>query len=619
MLRPAVAAVIAVLVLVASPNAQAQDQDVTITHAIAEIGEPALPADFAHLPYADPDAPRGGTVTLGAFGRFDTLNPIPLAGDFARSIGLLYDPLMARSQAEEATYYGVIAETVEYPDDLSYIVFNLRPEARWHDGEPLTADDVAWTFEQIQTHGRPFLKSYFENVTSVTVSGPHRVRFDVDTRNTMATLVRVASAMNVMPRHWWEAEGRDISGSTLEPGVGSGPYRLVEVDAGRRLVWERVEDHWAADLPVYRGHFNFDRIEYDYYLDRDILFEAFKAGEIDFRQDFTSRNWATGYDIAAVERGLIQRMEVPTVDFRGMQGFFLNTRLPRLSDIRVRQALNHLFNFAFINRSLMFGLYDQMDSYFPGSPYAATGVPEGRELEYLEPHRASLPAVLFEQPFGLPANEGMQLSRENRRRATALFAEAGWTIQDGQLRHAETGEQFALEILLVGSGLEPHTLAWVSDLEQAGINATVRSVDAAQYQQRYRERDFEAVVLTYTFYPPPGPPLRDRFGSSASEVTGSANIAGVQDPVVDALLEDVIAASTPEDKQAATRALDRVLLWGHYVVPHWYKDVAWIAYWDRFGFPETDPQYNYAASAGIGFQPTWWVDPERDAALTAAR
>ena len=621
MLRTAVVTLIAGLALALLPDegARAQDQDVTVSHAIAEIGEPALPADFAHFPYADPDAPKGGSVTLGAFGRFDTLNPIPLAGDFVRSINLLYDPLMVRSQAEEATYYGLVAETVEYPADLSYITFNLRPEARWHDGEPLTADDVAWTFEQIRTHGRPFLKSYFENVTGVTVLGPHRVRFDVDTRDTMATLVRIASTVSVMPQHWWEAEGRDISGASLEPALGSGPYRLVEVDAGRQLVWERVEDYWAADLPANRGHFNFDRIEYDYYLDRDILFEAFKAGEIDFRQDFTSRNWATGYDVAAVERGLIQRMEVPSTDFRGIQGFFLNTRIPRLSDIRVRQALNNLFNFAFINRTLMFGLYHQMDSYFPGSPYSATGIPEGPELTYLEPHRDSLPAALFEQPFGLPANDGMQLSRENRRRATALFAEAGWTVQDGALRHTETGQPFTLEILIVGSGLEPHTLAWVSDLEQAGISATVRSVDTAQYQRRFRERDFEAISFAYTFYPPPGPPLRDRFGSYASETVGSANIIGIQDPVVDALLEEVTAASTEEEKRAATRALDRVLLWGHYVVPHWYKDVAWIAYWDRFGLPENHPQYDYAAPNGIGFQPTWWVDPDRDATLRAAR
>ncbi len=588
-------------------------------YAVAEFGEPRYPEDFTHFDYVNPDAPQGGTLRIGTINPFDSLNFIPLQGVYPRNIDrLLYDTLMFEPQDELSVFYGLIAESVSYPEDLSLMTFTLRPEARWHDGTPITASDVAWTFNSIRDHARPFLRAVYEDVEEVTVLDDRQVQFTFRTTNTMTPLVRVAE-MTVMPQHWWEAEGRNIAGGTLEPPLGSGAYRLVEVDAGRRLVYERVPDYWAADLPVRRGTFNFDRIEYDYFRDRDILFEAFRAGDYDFQRSFHSRQWATGYDVPAVEDGRLQRMEVEVQDFRGIQGFFMNIRQPIFADRRVREALMLLFNFEFINETVMYGLYERMESYFPGSEYAATGLPEGLELELLEPFRDALPPEVFSEPYSLPTNDGRRLSRENLRAALALFEEAGWTLRDGTLTNAETGEPFAFELLMRTGGLEPHAAAYVDTLRQAGITVTRRAVDGAQFQLRYQDRDFEMISFGYTFYPPPGNQLANRFHSAAASNNGSANIIGIEDPVVDSLLDVILQAEDLETKRAATRALDRVLLWGHYVVPHWHNTVAWIAYWNRFGFPETHPPYDYGYANEIAFQPTWWIDPDLDAQLEQAQ
>ncbi len=587
-------------------------------HAIAEIGEPALAADFTHLPYADPDAPKGGTLRLGAGGTFDTLNFLPLQGVYPRSIGLIYDTLMVEAQDELSVFYPRLAESVELAEDLSWMVFTLHPAARFQDGVAVTADDVAWSYEQVMAHGQPFLRSVFADVATVEVLDASRVRFRFHTTGTMTPLVRAAQ-LTVLPRHWWTAEGRSLGDGTLEAPPGSGPYRLVEVDAGRRLVYERDPDYWGADLPVSRGHWNFDRITVDYYLDRDVMFEAFRGGAFDYRRSFSSRNWATGYDIPAAEDGDLLRLEVPVVDFRGMQGFFFNIRDPRFADRRVRQALTLLFNFEFVNETIMHGLYRRIDSYFPGSDYAARGLPEGLERALLEDHADALAPAVLTEPFTLPTNDGRRLSRDNLRAALALLEEAGWGLQEGRLVDRETGEPFAFEILMrTGGGLEPHAGAFVDMLEQAGIDARLRLVDPAQWQARYQDRDFEVIVFAYTFFPPPGSQLANRFAGAAAEDLGSANIIGIADPVVDALLDVVVPARDQETKIAATRALDRVLLWGYYVIPHWYNDVAWIAYWDRLGFPAVHPPFDYGYANTFGFQPTWWFDGAGDARLREA-
>ena len=611
--------VIAVLALALSAAPAVGQEGSVVSHALVEFGEPRYGADFTHFDYADPAAQRGGTLSLASPGSFDTVNAVPLGGEFPRSISLLFDTLMVPSQDELSAFYPLIAESVEYAADRSWLIFTLRPEARWHDGEPITADDVAWTFEMIREHGRPFLRQFYAAVESVSVVDDRRVRFDFATRNTMKPLVRLAT-LTVQPRHWWTAEGRDISRSTLEPILGSGPYRLASVDQGRALRYERVEDYWADDLPVRVGHFNPDVVTYRYYRDPDVMFEAFKASAYDFRYEFTSRIWATGYNLDTVERGLIQREVLPVIGFRGMQGFFLNLRLPQFADRDVRRALSHLYPFEWVQERIMHGLYERIDSYFQGSDdWSARGLPEGQELALLEPYRGALPPELFEEAFVNPVNDLRGVTRANARRALEIFAEAGWEIVNGRLTNRETGRIMAFEILLRSPSLEPHTQPFVRALEQVGIEASIRWVDSAEFLRRYQNREFEAISFAYTFYPPPGTDLASYFGSAEADDPGSANIMGIQDPVVDAMIETVVAAEDLETLQAATRALDRVLLWGHYVVPHWHNPEAWIAYWDRFGRPETEPPYTFAFPNGIGFQPTWWIDPERDAALAAAR
>ena len=610
---------------IASDPGYAQDTEasgVTISHALSQFGDPRYPADFTHFEYANPDAPRTGTLSIGWPGSFDTVNPIPLAGEILRSFPLLLDPLMAISQDELSVFYPLIAQQVEYPDDYAWVIFHIDPDARFHDDHPITAHDVVWTYEQIRDHGRPFLRAQFFEVESAEALDDHRVRFDLASRGTQRPIQRIAALLTPMPQHWWEEPGaeRDITQASVEPILGSGPYRLTAVRRGIRVEFERVEDYWAADLPARVGHFNFDTIEYRYFRDRNVMFEAFAAGEADFRHDFTSRHWATGYDFDAVLDGRVQREEVEVSNFRGLQGYFFNTRLPMFADRRVRQALGMLFPFEFINDRFMFNSYQRMDSYFAGADdWRATGLPEGRELALLEPFRDQVWPEVFTEVYQPPVNTDSGVDRDTYRQALDLLEEAGWVVRDGVMVNAETGDPLAFEIIMRGSGLEPHTLAFTDALGRIGIDATIRSIEVTEYTRRYQNREFDVISFAYTFSPPPGSELESFFGSAAAEEDASANVMGIRDPAVDAMVEAAVTATTLEDLQAATRALDRLLVWGHYAVPHWYKTTAWIAYWDRFGRPPIDPPFDFGFPNTIHFQPTWWIDAERDAALAASR
>ena len=606
-----------------APAAEPMTEEVRTAHAIAVDGAPKYGADFEHFDYADPDAPKGGTLKLSSGnGGFDTLNNLPVQGVPPRNIGLIYDSLMVGSQDEISVWYGLLAESVTYPADGSWATFTLRPEARFGDGEPVTAEDIAWTIHAYQEHAQPFLKAYVDAVSSVEVIGDHRIKVTFDRSGdrisnqtgSLKPITQLAS-LPILAKHWWEAEGRDISRSTLEPPVGSGPYRLVSVEPGRRLVYERNPDYWGRNLPVNRGLWNFDRIEYTYFRDRTVEFEAFKAGQSDLRHEFTSLFWATGYDIPAVKAGRLVKAEFPGQAFRGMQGYFFNTRRPMFADARVREALGLLYDFEWVNEHLFYGLYERLDTYFLAPGYSAEGLPTPEELALLEPHRDKLPETVFTEEPVPPRSDGSGADRRLIREATRLLREAGYELRGSSLINTATGEPLRFEILLQSPTFERVTQPWIRTLRRVGIQATMRVLDPAQFQARYQDRDFEVVSFAYTFYPPPGREEADRFGSAAADQPGSANLIGIKSQVVDALLETLIGGKTLDEKQAAARALDRVLRAGHYVVPHWHKDGYWIAYWDRFGFPETQPPYDLGQANGIAFQPTWWIDPERDAAL----
>lgn len=620
--RPQLAPAAALAVLMGALPLAAQMSSTDPLHAVAEFGEPKYGADFTHFDYVNPDAPRGGFVTLrGARQTFEGINTIA-EGEWTTHTGALHDAtLMVGSQDELSSAYGFLAESVELADDLSWAQFVLRAEARFADGEPVQADDVVYTFDVIKAGARPFLQAAFEDVLSAEAIDAQTVRFHFDTTAVMQPVMRVARNLPVYPRHWWEAdEDRDPTRQTFQDWPGAGAYEIVDLDEGRSITYERKADWWGEDLPISVGVLNFDRIRYIYIRDADVAFEAFLAGEYDFRWENSSRRWSTGYQTDAVEDGLIQRRAQPEIDYRGKYGYFLNTRHPGFADIRARQAVMMLYPFEWVQANVMYGLYNRVDSYFPGSEYAAQGPLEGAELAALEPFRDQLPPEVFGDPVAAPANGLRGVDRSNRRTALRLLGEAGYEVQDGVLVDVTTGQPFTFTVLLRTPLLEPHTQPWLRELEQVGIEADIRLVDSANFRRLIDTFEYDAMPIAYTFFPPPGPELRSRYGSAAAEQEGSGNWLGVQDPVVDALIDQIVVAPTLEEKEVLTRALDRVLLAGRYVVPAWYNDAAWLAYWDVFGWPETDILlHDYSFPNTIGFQPTWWIDPARQAAVEEMR
>lgn len=611
MLRVSAGLAASLLLLAVHANALAEEE-LTVYRSFAEFGEPLYPDDFPYFDYVDPDAPKGGEVTLGGLGTFETLNTIALGGQWPLGIGLTSDTLMTGSADELSSYYPMIAESVAVPDDLSFAVFTINPDARFHDGEPIRADDFKFAFDTITDNGRPFLRSFFEDISSATVVSELEIRFDFETTGTWKT-VALAASLQPLPVHYWQEQGRDVKASYLEPPLADGPYRIASVEPGLSITYERVEDYWAADLPVNVGRHNFDRITYEYYRDDNALFLAFSGGDIDYRLENRAQRWATGYDFPAVGDGEVIQQPFPDNTPQGISGIVLNTRRAQFQDIRVRQALTQLFDFEWLRKNIFFGNYSRIRSYFPNSDFGVGdfGPPEGRELAFLEPYRDQLPAELFTQAWEPPVTDGSGNIRPQLAEAARLFAEAGWEIRDGVLTNVETGEPFTVEIVLASAtALERVVQPFVRNLERAGIRASLRTVDSAQYERITDEFDFDMITVRFNFFPPPGPEQRSYWGSEAADVVGSANYAGIRNPVVDALIEAVITAEDLETLKAANRALDRVLLWNYYMIPEYYNAEFWAAYWDRFGRPERPPHY------GIGFPDTWWLDTERSARLT---
>lgn len=583
--------------------------EVASSHALAMHGEPKYGSDFNHFDYVNPDAPKGGEVRLHAVGTFDTLNGFNLKGVAAVSLGSIYDSLLTGSEDEAFTEYGLLAEKIEVPEDRSWAAFTLRPEARWHDGRPVTVEDVIFTIGLLKEKGHPFYRAYYASVAGAEATGERRVKFTF-TVGENRELPLIIGQMPVLPKHYWE--NRDFTKTTLELPLGSGPYRIESVNPGRSITYERVEDYWGRDLPVNRGRYNFDRMRYDYFRDATVALEAFKGGEYDFREENVSKQWATGYDIPAVKSGLVQKAEIMHERPTGMQAFVFNTRRPLFKDRRVREALAFAFDFEWTNKNLFYGQYTRTESYFSNSELASKGLPEPEELEILESYRGKIPDEVFGREYQPPGSDGSGRIRENLRRAMNLLKEAGWEMKGGKLIRGDSGAPFSFEILLNSPTWERIALPFSKNLERLGIDARVRTVDAAQYQKRIEEFDFDMIVDVFGQSLSPGNEQRDFWSSQAAGEPGSRNTIGIASPAVDEMIDMVIAAPDRRQLLVRTRSLDRVLLWGHYVIPHWHIRSFRVAYWNVFGRPAVVPRY------ALGFS-SWWVDGAKVEALAAKK
>lgn len=574
---------------------------------------------FERYSYVNPDAPKGGTLNNAAFGTFDSFNPFIVRGTSAAGLtyfgGLLWETLMQQSMEDPGTSHPLIAEAFKYPEDYSSATYRLDPDARWHDGTPITAEDVVWSLETLKEIS-PQHNRYFANVTEAVALSDHVVEFRFDQAGNRE-LPHIMGDLPVLPKHWWEGTDdrgnqRNIAEPTLEPPLGSGAYRIARFQPGSEIVWERVEDYWGADLPVNVGRNNFDRIRYTYFQDQNAEFLGFtKGGVEDVRREVSTRRWSLDYDFPAVEAGDLIKREFVSTRVEPMQAFVFNLREPRFADRRVREALTLAYNFEAQNRTHFFGLNERFSSYFEKSELAATGLPEGQELEILEEFRDQLPPELFSEEFELPVYDSPDDERQNLREAVRLFDEAGWEIQGGKMVNKETGEPFTIQFLGSSPTSEIIVSGILPNLRRIGIEATLRIVDTSQYIQRVQSFDFEAITSRFAQTHSPGNEQRDYWGSQAAEIPGSQNYAGIKDPVIDALIDTIIYAEDREELVAATRALDRVLLWNYYMIPQYYQPTLRYAYWNKFGIPDEQPAY-----AGIDVQ-SWWIDPERQAALAA--
>jgi len=635
-------ALAAMALLSAPPVSDRAQADESQCHtAISLIGDPKYGPDFKHFDWVNPDAPKGGTLRQWADGTFDTLNPLSDKGVKAGGLNLIYDSLFASSPDEPSTMYGLIAECASYPADFSSVTFKLRPEAKFNDGTPITPEDVIFSFDESKKVN-PFFAFYYKNVEKAEKTGDHEVKFTFDTKDNRE-LPLIVSQLSIVPKAYWE--GKDANGkprslgeTTVEPPLGNGVYKIKSVDMGRKIVFERVADYWAKDLPVMRGQYNFDTLEVTYYRDRAPAFEDFKTGKLDFWAENRAAAWATQYDFDALRQGLVKKEALPVHRVAGMQSFAFNTRRPQFQDPRVRQAFNLLFNFEETNKKLFYGSYVRLDSFFANSDLQSTGLPEGRELEILNEVKADVPPEVFTTVWKNPVNDKEGDYRKHQQEALKLLEAAGWKISseaadDGScgffckamravgLSSAQTarvlrndkGEQMTAEFLINGDTFQSIILPYLQNLKALGINASVRVVDDAQYKQREDNRDFDIIVDNFAQSNSPGNEQRDFWGSAAADKTGSRNTIGIKNPAVDKLIDKIVFAKDRPDLVAATKALDRVLLWNFYVVPQWYFPYERLAFWDIFGRPQTLP------SQSASLMQVWWIDPGKQKAIQAAR
>ena len=592
--------------LLAAASGVAADEEAR--HGLSAFGELKYGPDFQHFDYVNPNAPKGGRLAhIGpaATITFDSFNPFILRGDAAQGLDLLFDSLMVRAMDEPDAVYGLVAKTAKLAPDRRSVTFQMRPEAKFSDGSPLTAEDVVFTFETLKTKGHPHYRILLRDVVRAEALGPHEVRFVFQGEN-LRDLPLTVATLPILSKAYYAT--REFDQTTLEPPLGSGPYRISDFKQGSYTTFKRREDYWAKDLPVNRGRYNFDEIRYEYFRDRTAALESLKAGAYDLREEFTAKDWATSYDIPQVKDGRIVLLTLPDESPSGAQGFFLNNRRAKFSDRRVRKALDYAFDFEWTNANLFYSLYTRTASYFENSEMKATGKPSPEELALLEPYRDQLPPEVFDEPYVPPVSDGSGSDRRLLRTAAKLLEEAGWELKGNQ-RVNKNGEVLSIEFLVYEPTFERVIAPYIKNLKSLGIDAYIRRVDPAQFERRVKAFDFDIITQRFSMRLTPGAELLNFFGSEAADTEGSFNRAGIKNPVVDALAQKALEARTREELVTAIRALDRVLRAGHYWVPQWYKASHHIAYWNKFGRPETKPKYDR------GIVDTWWYDAEKASKL----
>jgi microcin C transport system substrate-binding protein len=597
----------------AATAALADSHEVLIeSHGISAFGELQYPADFPHFDYVNPEAPKGGTISFRgtlASQTFDSLNYFILQGEPAQGIERIYDTLMVEAFDEPDSVYGLLAEKITYPEDRSWVIYTLRDGARFSDGEPVTAADVVFTIETLKEKGRPAFRFTLDDVAGAEALSEREVRVTFNEDAQTRDLISQVGLIPIIPEHYYETV--DFTKSTLEPPVGSGAYVVDRVDAGRSVTYCRNPDYWGADLPVNVGKDNFQCYRYEYFADTTAAFEALKAGVYLFHEEFFSAIWATGYDFPALDKGWVKREVIEDNRPSGAQGFWFNLRRPHYQDRRVREAISLMFNFEWSNETLFYGLYERTDSFWEGSNMQAAGMAEGEELALLEAYRTDLPETVFAEPaYSPPVSTTRKTDRGHVREANRLLEEAGWIIGDDGLRRNAAGDVLTLKFIDDGPAFERIILPYVENLRVIGVDASFELIDAAEFQERRENFDYDIITTRFVLPLSPSVELRNLFGSKSADAPGSFNVSGVSDPVVDGLIEQVIAAEDRETLNTRVKALDRVLRDKIIWVPNWFKGTHWIAYWDVFGRPETKPPYD----RGIDF---WWWEQEKYDALVA--
>ena len=606
------AVVLALMFLLAALAARAEEK-VIVSHGISTFGDLKYPADFRHLGYVNPDAPKGGEMSVWAFGAFDSMNPYTTKGRAGGLSTVMYESLLTGTADEIGSAYGLLAESLEYPEDRSWVIFNLRPEARFSDGTPVTAEDVVFSYQLFLEKGLPeFRYVLAQQVESAEILGPHRVKYTFKADFPKRDLPQRVGGLPVFSKAHYQANNRDLEASSLEPFLGSGPYVLAEMDVGQTLIYERDADYWGADLPINKGRNNFDRLRVEYYADYNSAFEGFKGGSYTFRNEASSKIWATGYEFPAIKKGWAIKTELPSGDIATGQSFVFNLRRPQFQDPRVREAIGLMFNFEWSNETLFYGLYERIHSFWENSDLAAEGLPSEAELALLEPLAADLPAgVLDGEAVMAPGSGKRQLDRGNLRRASALLDEAGWVVGDDGMRRNAQGETLKVEFLNDSQTFDRVINPYVENLRRLGVDAVHSRVDNAQATNRERTYDFDMVTAQFPMDFIPDAGLRQFFGSETAQ-TSTRNLMGLENPAVDALIDHVLAGKDEDEVKTAVHALDRVLRAERFWVPQWYKNTHTVAYYDMYEHPDPIPPF------ALGNLDFWWYNAEKAEKLKAA-